>query len=112
RTDVRVETELNVTGKPAQFGRGTLAEVSGALMARFAENLAAELAANSPRSEPGSPRSAVSDPLDLIDASGAGALKRIAPPTLAAALLLLIGLVLRRRRGAGVRRPGSAGRSV
>ncbi|MDH6484064.1 SRPBCC family protein [Streptomyces sp. SAI-127] len=36
RTAVHVETDLSITGKPAQFGRGTLAEVSGALMERFA----------------------------------------------------------------------------
>ncbi|GCB52655.1 SRPBCC family protein [Streptomyces sp. NL15-2K] len=112
RTDIHVETELNVTGKPAQFGRGTLAEVSGALMDRFAENLAAELAADSrkpaelsahPAAEERSAHPAASDgttaaPLDLIDATGAGALKRAVPIALAAALLILaLGLRGRRR---------------
>jgi carbon monoxide dehydrogenase subunit G len=38
-TDVEVDTDLNVTGKPAQFGRGVLADVSGKLMGQFVENL-------------------------------------------------------------------------
>jgi carbon monoxide dehydrogenase subunit G len=44
RTRVTVHTKLNVTGRPAQFGRGILAEVGGKLIGRFADNLAAELA--------------------------------------------------------------------
>ncbi|MHC5257698.1 SRPBCC family protein [Streptomyces sp. UC4497] len=107
RTDVHVETELNVTGKPAQFGRGTLADVSGALMDRFAANLAAELATeptaeradNSVETEAEAGSASVAAPLDLIDAVGAGGvLKRTAPIALAAALLLLaLGLRGRRR---------------
>src|SRR5215472_1328899 len=45
RTNVIVQTTLNVTGKPAQFGRGVLAEVGGRLVGIFADNLAAMLAA-------------------------------------------------------------------
>jgi carbon monoxide dehydrogenase subunit G len=45
RTNVIVHTTLNVTGKPAQFGRGVLAEVGGKLVGIFANNLAAMLAA-------------------------------------------------------------------
>jgi carbon monoxide dehydrogenase subunit G len=45
RTNVIVHTTLNVTGKPAQFGRGVLAEVGGKLIGIFANNLAAMLAA-------------------------------------------------------------------
>src|SRR5215469_1966065 len=44
-TKVRVHTTLNVTGKPAQFGRGVMAEVGGRLVGIFADNLAAMLAA-------------------------------------------------------------------
>lgn len=43
RTGVRIETELAITGRPAQFGRGVMADVSQRLVDRFAENLAAEL---------------------------------------------------------------------
>jgi carbon monoxide dehydrogenase subunit G len=45
KTHVIVHTSLNVTGRPAQFGRGVMAEVGGKLIGIFAENLAAMLAA-------------------------------------------------------------------
>ena len=44
-TKVTVLTSLNVTGKPAQFGRGVLTEVGGRLVGIFADNLASMLAA-------------------------------------------------------------------
>lgn len=44
-THVKVHTNLNVTGKPAQFGRGVMNEVGGKLIGIFADNLAAMLAA-------------------------------------------------------------------
>ncbi len=43
-TFVVVMTTLNVTGKPAQFGRGMMNEVGGKLLGLFASNLAAMLA--------------------------------------------------------------------
>ena len=42
-TRVAVHTDLNVTGKPAQFGRGVLAEVGAKLVGQFADCLADEL---------------------------------------------------------------------
>jgi carbon monoxide dehydrogenase subunit G len=45
QTRVTVLTNLNVTGKPAQFGRGVLNEVGGKLIGIFADNLAKMLAA-------------------------------------------------------------------
>jgi carbon monoxide dehydrogenase subunit G len=39
-TDVQVATELDLTGKPAQFGRSIIADVSGRLIDQFAANLA------------------------------------------------------------------------
>ncbi|MGW1024772.1 SRPBCC family protein [Streptomyces sp. NPDC002577] len=113
-TDVFVETDLAITGKPAQFGRGTLAEVAGTLIGQFAENLAAELAAVPPAladpptaapteagsssDPPASPAPRTAEPIDLIDAAGAGVLKRLAPPATVLAALLLLALVLRGRR--------------
>ena len=43
-TRVNVGTELTITGKVAQFGRGVMADVSAKLMGQFADNLAAMLA--------------------------------------------------------------------
>ncbi|MFP5254100.1 MAG: carbon monoxide dehydrogenase, partial [Actinomycetes bacterium] len=38
-TDVEVDTDLNVTGKPAQFGRGVIQDVSDKLLGQFVECL-------------------------------------------------------------------------
>src|SRR6266566_864897 len=46
RTRVTMNTTLNVTGRPAQMGRGVLADVSGKLVERFAANLAEQLSAD------------------------------------------------------------------
>jgi uncharacterized protein len=47
RTLVSIHTSLNVTGKPAQFGRSLLPEVSGKLIQQFATNLEAMINADS-----------------------------------------------------------------
>ncbi|HEY0934965.1 MAG TPA: SRPBCC family protein [Trebonia sp.] len=45
-TLVTIHTALNVTGRPAQFGRSLLPEVSGKLIAQFATNLEALITAD------------------------------------------------------------------
>jgi len=40
-TSVTVDTNLTISGKVAQFGRGVMADVSAKLMGQFADNLAA-----------------------------------------------------------------------
>ena len=47
QTLVSIHTSLNVTGKPAQFGRSLLPEVSGKLIQQFATNLEAMINADS-----------------------------------------------------------------
>src|ERR1700730_16078137 len=49
QTHVVVHTTLNVTGRPAQFGRGVMAEVGGKLIGIFASNLADMLSAEPAR---------------------------------------------------------------
>ncbi|WP_306320020.1 MULTISPECIES: SRPBCC family protein [unclassified Streptomyces] len=96
RTDIHVHTELTITGRPAQFGRATLGEVSAALMDRFAQNLSAELSAGS--AAPATP--AATAPLDLVEATAAGdaALKRAVPVALALGALLVLAFARRRHR--------------
>jgi carbon monoxide dehydrogenase subunit G len=48
QTRVTVHTKLNVTGRPAQFGRNIMAEVGGKLINRFAGNLAEEITREEP----------------------------------------------------------------
>jgi carbon monoxide dehydrogenase subunit G len=103
-TDVFIDTELSITGRPAQFGRGALAEVSGALLGRFAENLAAELSTSSApvrlaiTESPLPPRTA--EPVDLMAVVGTGALKRVAVGAVGL-LALALSLLGRRRRRTG-----------
>src|SRR5262245_32150535 len=42
-TDVTVTTDLNITGKPAQFGRGVMQDVSDKLLGQFASCLETKL---------------------------------------------------------------------
>ena len=51
-THVVVHTSLNVTGRPAQFGRGVMSEVSGKLIGIFAANLASMLTADNATQSP------------------------------------------------------------
>jgi carbon monoxide dehydrogenase subunit G len=44
-TRVMVHTTMNVTGRPAQFGRGVMADVGGRIIEKFASNLAVQCAA-------------------------------------------------------------------
>lgn len=50
-TKVSVDTNLTITGKVAQFGRGVLADVSRKLMAQFAGNLANVIAQDAESAE-------------------------------------------------------------
>src|ERR1700678_3605859 len=60
QTQETVHTSLNVTGRPAQFGRGVRADISAKLIGIFAGNLADMLAAgNAPAPEPAVPEPAV-----------------------------------------------------
>lgn len=98
-TIVAVHTELDITGRPAQFGRGVMVDVGNKLIGQFADNLAAEL--RGPEPDPAAaPRPAIApepEPINLIESAGPAVAKRIAPVALAV-LMLLIGIRRRRRR--------------
>jgi uncharacterized protein len=96
QTRVTVHTSLNVTGRPAQFGRGVMADVSGKLIGIFADNLASMLTADTADSTPDpgadvSPPPASPEPSDPVAADAAPATPvpatapaSPAPPTAAA----------------------------
>ncbi|HEY2793260.1 MAG TPA: SRPBCC family protein, partial [Micromonosporaceae bacterium] len=46
-----VATDLSITGKPAQFGRGMISEVGGKILDTFASALAAQLGVSAPAGE-------------------------------------------------------------
>ncbi|MEV0235701.1 SRPBCC family protein [Nonomuraea sp. NPDC050786] len=65
-TTVAVETTFNVTGRPAQFGRGVMAEVGGKLIDKFAANLAALLSESTVEPVPAGP---LAEPAPVLAAS-------------------------------------------
>jgi carbon monoxide dehydrogenase subunit G len=71
-TLVSIHTSLNVTGRPAQFGRSLLPEVSGKLIAQFASNLEALIAADNATAAPGETASPEADGA-AADSSGTAA---------------------------------------
>lgn len=95
-----VATELSITGKPAQFGRGLISEVGGKILESFVACLSEKLGTDSapePAAAPAPPKLqsvppvADSEAIDLFDYAGASVLKRLAP--IAAALAALLALV-------------------
>src|ERR1700728_3397251 len=71
QTHVIVHTTLNVTGRPAQFGRGVMAEVGGKLIGIFASNLAEMLRADQPAEQASEqPAEPVSEPASADDEEG------------------------------------------
>jgi uncharacterized protein len=61
-THVVVHTTLNVTGRPAQFGRGVMSEVGTKLIGIFASNLADMLSAESAQPAPAEPAQEAAEP--------------------------------------------------
>ena len=47
-TTVNIDTDLNITGKVAQFGRGVMADVSSKLLGQFADNLKQDVLSGTP----------------------------------------------------------------
>jgi hypothetical protein len=108
-----VDTDLNITGKVAQFGRGALADVSDKLLLQFVDNLNTLIA-----SSPNETSAAVADsqptpqaasdtavrkiehsddvaPLDLLDAAGGTIAKRLVPVLIVIAAVVAAIVVFR-----------------
>jgi carbon monoxide dehydrogenase subunit G len=125
-TKVDVVTDLSITGKVAQFGRGVLADVSSKLMGQFVENLERDVlttAGGGDTSHSGGPyeqaleavtpappaasaaattgprriESAEVEPVDLFEMAGDSVAKRLVPIGIGALVLFLIWRILRSR---------------
>jgi carbon monoxide dehydrogenase subunit G len=125
KTSGSVVTDLSITGKPAQFGRGMISEVGGRILDSFADCLATKLAPEpeaepeleavaEPAAEPEQahepdatpkpsqqPKLAVvpepqSEPIDLLSFASPSVIRRIAP--LLVAVLAVLAIVAMRRR--------------
>jgi len=124
-TQVQVVTDLTVTGRVAQFGRGVMADVSAKLLDQFVACLETSVLADSddpvaavptppapeeadqtadvaatPETASGVRKidHAPATPVDLIETAGAPVVKRVGPVVAAVALLWLLRVFLRRRR--------------
>jgi carbon monoxide dehydrogenase subunit G len=102
QTSGTVVTDLSITGRPAQFGRGMIADVGGKILEQFAsclsDKLAAPAAAPVGEAEPETVTESETEPLDLVQYARGSALKRIGPIVAAAMLVLIIGALVRRLR--------------
>lgn len=98
-TECTVRTDLTISGKVAQFGRGALADVSDKLLAQFVANLDALIATEPVGGSPASTTTGAVDaaPVDLLAVAGAPVLKRLVPVVLvlAAVAAVVIGALLR-----------------
>jgi carbon monoxide dehydrogenase subunit G len=121
-TRVEVATSLNVTGRPAQFGRGVMADIAERLIGQFSDRLRQEMTApaqpaapspagpvagspgdiptGEPAASPGAAAPSSSpgdDAIDLLAVAGGPMAKRAAvTAALVGAVLLLLRLVVRR----------------
>ena len=97
-TDVEVVTDLAITGKPAQFGRGVMQDVSDKLLGQFVACLETRLSGGAPAAaaeasapeaplptEAGGSPSRLSRPSPVASARSRGARPRTADPSAAAA---------------------------
>jgi carbon monoxide dehydrogenase subunit G len=72
-TAVDVLTDLDITGKPAQFGRGVMADVGNKLLGQFADCLAARLGDGGEEAPPATQPAAVAEPAEPTDGPAAAA---------------------------------------
>lgn len=125
-TKVTVTTDLAITGKPAQFGRGVMVEVGNKLLGKFADclndeiqggQLAAVVADATATGDGAAPSAAVgeqaqarpgpvttplrpvpeTEPIDLLDTAGMPVLKRLAPVLVGLVVLVVLWKAIRRR---------------
>ncbi len=124
-TTVNIDTDLNITGKVAQFGRGVMADVSSKLLGQFADNLKKDVLAGEAPTAPAAadvptapaeaapaagatteaassgPRkidSPEAQPIDLMDAAGGSVGKRLAPVIAAVIALITLRVIFKRRQ--------------
>lgn len=108
-TRVEVTTDLTVTGKPAQFGRGVMQDVAGRIIDQFAANLEAVIAGGGAAAEAGTsaegqpavsrPLPQAADSIDLLGTAGAPVLKRAIPVIIGIITVIgIIWLIARRKK--------------
>ena len=122
-TLVHIDTDLNITGKVAQFGRGVMADVSSKLLGQFADNLHRDVLsgngadaspAATPAATPEAPAAAAPsataaggvrqvdapepEPVDLLEHAGDAMRKRVVPIVIAVVAFLTLRSLRKRRK--------------
>jgi carbon monoxide dehydrogenase subunit G len=115
-TTCNLITDLSITGKVAQFGRGALADVSEKLLAQFSDNLneliktQGAATAPAPAETPATTNASgepqirkiegpAAEPLDLGNVAGGAVMKRVLPLLAGlAAALLFVRRIFRRKK--------------
>ena len=93
-TRVTVVTDLKITGKVAQFGRGVMADVSKKLMGQFADNLSelvtSEGSAGTSQSEETETIQAETEAIDLLSVAGSSLKRKLALGVFAFIVLIIV----------------------
>jgi carbon monoxide dehydrogenase subunit G len=113
-TRVRIDSDVTITGKVAQFGRGVIADVSSKLLAQFVDCLERDVLAG-PGANPSTPAAAgeregegesaattgprtvdapEAEPVDLLRTAGAPMLKRLVPAVVVVIVVVVVVLIL------------------
>lgn len=108
KAKIRLTTDVQVTGRVAQFGSGVLADVSGTLLRQFVSRLEEDLRApaaadgapvpDSPGGVPPAEPAAGDDVLDIGAAAGPVLLKRVAPALAVGLAIAIVSYLAGRRR--------------
>ena len=103
-TRVSIDSDVTITGKVAQFGRGVIADVSAKLLDQFVACLerdvlssAGDPPASNEVAERGEARTVdapEAEPVDLLRAAGAPVLKRVVPVAAAVVIVIVVVLIL------------------
>ncbi|MCF7552873.1 SRPBCC family protein [Pseudonocardia sp. WMMC193] len=118
KTEVTMVTDMTITGRPAQFGRGVISDVADKIIGQFASCLADKLtekdepapaapaasegtaaagAATTPV-KPAAPVKSNVEAIDLLDTAGAPVAKALVPVAGVLAVLLAIFVIVKRLR--------------
>jgi len=105
-TRVRVRTDLDITGRPAQFGRGIMAEVGDRIVQQFADRLEELLRrpAATDAAASAAPTGAARPEPEAVDLGAAALpvlLRKAAAPLAAVVAVVLVVRVVRRSRRSG-----------
>jgi carbon monoxide dehydrogenase subunit G len=101
-TRVDVNTDLAITGKPAQFGRGVMSDVAGRIIGQFAGNLEGVITAGTSTSSASGDSGAaqatsapVAEAIDMMEVAGGAVAKKLIPVVLVVVIAVGAWLLLK-----------------